>query len=770
MTTYYVKNDGNDELAGTSDETAWATLSKVNGASFDSGDVILLKRGGIWREQLTVPNSGLTFGKYGGLPKPVISSCNILTNANFSLTDDTQITHVSDTFNRTDGAGWGTADGGADTDKSWEIVSGTGDIASNHAYATNTWAGAHGIVGDSDTLSREIYGEFSGVFNDSDYRAIGLYLRRPTSDNHYKIYYSRYSTELGLMKQSHIDPWSYELAAESVSDPGATLSIRAIVFNIGLDVVIKAKVWATGGSEPSDWQLVHRDYHKDRESGMPPCINGQFGAFVVNAGSKACYLDNFHCKSAASSYSNTYEYSLSTDPGSFVLENGSALDKMNDISGVECNPGSFYWESNVLYLHASDSSSPITNGRTYEAPYRSLVVDPNSKTNIEYKGINFVGAKAQTLFQASSDSVTLHGCDAEYIVYEGVPMGAHSRLPAKIGFHQDLVWYGTSYHQQRVEQAAAIGMQISRNTLLWKIIESTQGVKDWSRPDSVVELLERYGVEPIFVLMGSPQWANGDSDEYVIPTGESFTTWVSNYSTWASAAATRYQGRVKKWELWNEANDEYFWKPTPSIADYCTWADAVYDAVKAVDSNNEVVIGGLTSMFAGGANCIEVVPDFLPGCYGTYSFYADGVAIHPYQNSNGDPYVYAQYNNAYTDIGEVYKVMENYSRQNDLLWITEHGWTTASVTEANQSFYLTESYKILNEYYPYVSVCTIFLDEDASDDEYKHGVFDKNHTKKKSARTFQEWVSIWGPSVAKKVISPSVKPGVGIEKTVYVEW
>ena len=39
-TTYYVKNTGNDSLAGTSDATAWATLSKVNGFTFKAGDVI----------------------------------------------------------------------------------------------------------------------------------------------------------------------------------------------------------------------------------------------------------------------------------------------------------------------------------------------------------------------------------------------------------------------------------------------------------------------------------------------------------------------------------------------------------------------------------------------------------------------------------------------------------------------------------------------------------------------------------------------------------
>lgn len=46
-TTYYVKNGGNDSLAGTSDATAWATITKVN-AAVKSGDIVYFQNAGIW--------------------------------------------------------------------------------------------------------------------------------------------------------------------------------------------------------------------------------------------------------------------------------------------------------------------------------------------------------------------------------------------------------------------------------------------------------------------------------------------------------------------------------------------------------------------------------------------------------------------------------------------------------------------------------------------------------------------------------------------------
>lgn len=74
-TTYYVKTGGNDGLAGTSDATAWATITKVNGSSFSAGDSILFRRGDTFRGQLIVPSSGsagshIVFDAYGTGAKP----------------------------------------------------------------------------------------------------------------------------------------------------------------------------------------------------------------------------------------------------------------------------------------------------------------------------------------------------------------------------------------------------------------------------------------------------------------------------------------------------------------------------------------------------------------------------------------------------------------------------------------------------------------------------------------------------------------------------
>jgi hypothetical protein len=63
MTTYYVKNGGSNTNTGLSDSQAWATLSRIASESLSPGDIVCLKRGSTWDEELTLTYSG-TSGNY----------------------------------------------------------------------------------------------------------------------------------------------------------------------------------------------------------------------------------------------------------------------------------------------------------------------------------------------------------------------------------------------------------------------------------------------------------------------------------------------------------------------------------------------------------------------------------------------------------------------------------------------------------------------------------------------------------------------------------
>jgi Right handed beta helix region len=104
--TYYVDStDGNDTAAGTAPTAPWKSLEKINSATFQPGDRILLKSGSVWRGQLWPKGSGaegraITLGMYGGGVKPQIQGGGLaedavlLKNQEYWEIEDLEITNT----------------------------------------------------------------------------------------------------------------------------------------------------------------------------------------------------------------------------------------------------------------------------------------------------------------------------------------------------------------------------------------------------------------------------------------------------------------------------------------------------------------------------------------------------------------------------------------------------------------------------------------------------------------------------------------------------
>jgi hypothetical protein len=77
--TYYVDSAaGIDSNNGTTLQTPWKTVAKVNAAALAAGDTVLFKRGGVWTESLAPAASGtsgnpIAFDAYGVGPAPLLT-------------------------------------------------------------------------------------------------------------------------------------------------------------------------------------------------------------------------------------------------------------------------------------------------------------------------------------------------------------------------------------------------------------------------------------------------------------------------------------------------------------------------------------------------------------------------------------------------------------------------------------------------------------------------------------------------------------------------
>ncbi len=173
-------------------------------------------------------------------------------------------------------------------------------------------------------------------------------------------------------------------------------------------------------------------------------------------------------------------------------------------------------------------------------------------------------------------------------------------MSTRIGIHSDIGWStDASFRSSMIAQAHTMGATVMRVELLWPYIEYTQGHPDWSVPDAIVNGLLADGIEPLFVIDGSPTWANGvtpsQHDDYYlyVPTDPAaFATWVSLYQQFITAAATRYKGKVHFWEIGNEPNSDAFWRPRVNLPQYAQWFTAINQALHAVDPTNQTSAPG----------------------------------------------------------------------------------------------------------------------------------------------------------------------------------
>jgi hypothetical protein len=344
-----------------------------------------------------------------------------------------------------------------------------------------------------------------------------------------------------------------------------------------------------------------------------------------------------------------------------------------------------------------------------------------------------------------------------------VVASAASAAPAQAttlyGVHQDLTMDGhASSREQGIDIATRLGAEVSRSSFLWSQIEPVQGTRDWSRYDAVLDELDAAGLEPEFTVYGSPAWANGadptsaDATVQVPPgTGTAFRAWVARYAEFMRQAVRRYHTRVHLWELGNEENEPWFWRPAPDIDQYTIWYEALRSAILDEDPTARIAVGGLAGLAAG---CCITGTSFLQGLLDR-GVAPDVVAIHPYTSNGHAPDVHEAWQDNFDDIGMIHDQLR--ARGIDAeLWITEWGWSSAQVGVQNQARYIRTSLEMIRDRYPFVSLAIAFVDRDRP--TYAQGMFTESLQPKPAAAAYESFMATLrdgGPSSADPQRSPT---------------
>jgi hypothetical protein len=221
-----------------------------------------------------------------------------------------------------------------------------------------------------------------------------------------------------------------------------------------------------------------------------------------------------------------------------------------------------------------------------------------------------------------------------------------------------------------MELIAKAGFKWVRMDFFWENIEKSKGVYDFSAYDRLMASLKKYKIRPIFILdYGNKLYQDGSPSE---PEA------VQAFVQFAKAGVRHFKGQGVVWEMWNEPNLGWFWKPTVNADQYAKLALAVGKAIREV-APQEWYVGPATSGFDLG---------FIETCFkaGLLEVW-DAVTVHPYRGVNPETMV--------PDWAALHAMMKRYEPKKRIRMISgEFGYTDidSSIGTERQGYYTVRQY------------------------------------------------------------------------------
>lgn len=235
------------------------------------------------------------------------------------------------------------------------------------------------------------------------------------------------------------------------------------------------------------------------------------------------------------------------------------------------------------------------------------------------------------------------------------------------------------------------GFRIVRFDLLWPTVEVSPGVWDWREADRVIDDLTGRGFEPLVLLAyGHPAYVDDPAACHAQDTGifPCLGDDTAPFARYAAKVAARYAGRVRHYEIWNEANGWFRFWPRVEGGDPAAYARLVAAAAKAVHGacgGCTVVSGGLvylpTPITRGQVDFQERMRAAVPKVFDA----VDGIGFHAYTFY---PPIDAPENEGQLQVplDEALDAARDACACDRPLWVTETGWTAvAGLSEAERA-------------------------------------------------------------------------------------
>ena len=252
-------------------------------------------------------------------------------------------------------------------------------------------------------------------------------------------------------------------------------------------------------------------------------------------------------------------------------------------------------------------------------------------------------------------------------------------------------WNNYKYNEETLKKTVKIlkdlGISFVRFDFLWDDIEPRPGEFQFRKYDFLVDLLTENQIRILGILDYSASWAAPD---WNYPPAK-----IGDFLSFVSVVITRYKDKVKYWEVWNEPDSPFYWKPQDDMKTYSELLKHTYRLAKKIDPSCKVLLGGL-------------IP---PGIYALQNIYRNGGKDY-FDIINIHPFVNPLYPNRIKTVAVMHKnlkrIMDKFNDSDKKIWFTELGcpgvrrpertntwWEGKSPVEREQALWVKEVYSKL---------------------------------------------------------------------------
>lgn len=152
-----------------------------------------------------------------------------------------------------------------------------------------------------------------------------------------------------------------------------------------------------------------------------------------------------------------------------------------------------------------------------------------------------------------------------------------------------------AFDPERVyDKVAALGVKWIRLQSGWQKTEKEEGVYDFAWLDSQVDNLRMRGLIPWMCLCYGNVLYDELAKEYLgavgcppIRTKRAYDAWIR----YVEAVVTHFKGRIEYYEVWNEPEGGWTWRPAPNPKEYAEFCIRTGGVIKAADPDAKVITG-----------------------------------------------------------------------------------------------------------------------------------------------------------------------------------